>query len=315
MSFLPITSALLIFQIFSSLQGYVAEKKPFAVKFKDEITDYRIMSIFMLPDEAVKFEIIEKTKSGKYSFETNAGIRVAGDNTTLRWRSPVERGLYPIRIVSPDQTDTMILNVFVMVPYSELKDEYLNGYRIGKYPSTPLKQLSIYRPPKGFIEVTRENIDTYLSPHFTLRQFICKQVGNYPKYIVLRERLLLKLELILQKVNEKGYKCETFHVMSGYRTPYYNELIKDVKYSRHVWGGAADIFIDENPKDEMMDDLNKDGVLDYRDAKILYDLIDDMQGKPWYEKFIGGLGRYRKTNNHGPFVHVDVRGFHARWGQ
>ena len=29
----------------------------------------------------------------------------------------------------------------------------------------------------------------------------------------------------------------------------------NVKYSRHVYGGAADIFIDENPKDEMMDDF------------------------------------------------------------
>lgn len=307
--------ALVFFQLFNFLHGFSAEKKPFAVKFKDEITDYRIMSIFVLPEEVVKFEIIERAKSGKFSFETNAGMRVAGDNTTLRWRSPAEKGVYPIHIVSPAQTDTMILNVFVMMPYSELKDEYLNGYRIGKYPSTPLKQLAIYRPPKGFVEVTKENIDTYLSPHFTLRQFICKQVGNYPKYIVLRERLLLKLELILEKVNEKGYKCETFHVMSGYRTPYYNELIKDVKYSRHVWGGAADIFIDENPQDGMMDYLNKDGVIDYRDAKILYNLIDDMHGKPWYEKFVGGLGRYRKTNNHGPFVHVDVRGFHARWGQ
>jgi hypothetical protein len=308
-------SVLLIFQLFSSLHAFSVDKKPFAIKFKDEISNYSIMSVFVLPEEVVRLEIIEKVKSGKFSFEMSTGARIAGDNTTLRWRSPAEKGLYTMRIVSPAQTDTMILNVFVMVPYSELKDEYLNGYRIGKYPTTPLKQLAIYRPPKGFIEVTRENIDTYLSPHFTLRQFICKQVGNYPKYIVLRERLLLKLELILEKVNEKGYNCETFHVMSGYRTPYYNQAIKDVRYSRHVWGGAADIFIDENPKDGMMDDLNKDGVIDYRDAKILYDLVDDMHGKPWYEKFIGGLGRYRKTSNHGPFVHVDVRGFHARWGQ
>ena len=29
----------------------------------------------------------------------------------------------------------------------------------------------------------------------------------------------------------------------------------NVKYSQHVYGGAADIFIDENPKDEMMDDF------------------------------------------------------------
>jgi len=64
----------------------------------------------------------------------------------------------------------------------------------------------------------------------------------------------------------------------------------------------------------MMDDLNKDGKIDYRDAVVLYDIIDDMYGKPLYRNFVGGLARYKKTAAHGPFVHVDVRGFHARWG-
>jgi len=54
--------------------------------------------------------------------------------------------------------------------------------------------------------------------------------------------------------------------------------------------------------------------LDYRDAAIIYGIIDGMYGKPWYQFFVGGLGRYRKTPVHGPFVHIDVRGFRARWG-
>jgi hypothetical protein len=126
---------------------------------------------------------------------------------------------------------------------------------------------------------------------------------------------LLKLELILQAVNERGYTCDTFHIMSGYRTPYYNKAIGNVKYSRHLWGGAADIFIDENPRDGMMDDLNRDSKIDYRDAAVLYDIIDGLYGKPFYASFVGGLARYRKTPTHGPFVHVDVRGFRARWGE
>ncbi|MBU1650670.1 hypothetical protein KKA00_00500, partial [bacterium] len=96
--------------------------------------------------------------------------------------------------------------------------------------------------------------------------------------------------------------------------PYYNKAIGNVKYSRHVWGGAADIFIDENPVDGMMDDINGDGSHTYKDAEILYNIIDDLYGKAWYKPFQGGLGWYRKTNSHGPFVHVDVRGFRARWG-
>jgi uncharacterized protein YcbK (DUF882 family) len=124
----------------------------------------------------------------------------------------------------------------------------------------------------------------------------------------------VKLELLLEKTNEAGYRCDSFVVMSGYRTPFYNHLIGNVKYSRHQWGGAADIFIDEDPVDGMMDDLNGDGKSDVRDAHVLYEIVDRMYGKPWYEPYIGGLGAYRTTPNHGPFVHVDARGFRARWG-
>ena len=52
--------------------------------------------------------------------------------------------------------------------------------------------------------------------------------------------------------------------MSGYRPPF--SAIGNVQYSRHVWGGAADFYIDQSPKDGVMDDLNKDGVVNREDA-------------------------------------------------
>jgi hypothetical protein len=36
--------------------------------------------------------------------------------------------------------------------------------------------------------------------------------------------------------------------------------------------------------------------------------------KSWYQPFEGGLGLYQANRAHGPFVHVDVRGYPARWG-
>ena len=225
-----------------------------------------------------------------------------------------EAGLYPLTIRSTETGESIRLNLFVLVPLARAEGGSLNGYRIDSYPTTALKGLDIYKPPRGFIEVTDENVDTLVSPHFTLRQFLCKQASGYPKYVVLRARLLLKLEFLLERVNAAGIRAETFHVMSGYRTPFYNRAIGNVKYSRHVYGGAADIFIDERPRDEMMDDLNEDGKIDVHDAGVLYDLIDKLYGTELYESYVGGLGRYRKTSAHGPFVHVDVRGFRARWG-
>jgi len=63
-----------------------------------------------------------------------------------------------------------------------------------------------------------------------------------------------------------------------------------------------------------MDDLNGDGRVDLQDAGVLYEIVDDLYGRPWYAPLIGGLARYRTTSAHGPFVHVDVRGSRARWG-
>jgi hypothetical protein len=294
--------------------GFSPEKSSFSVRFGHEVCPYRVLGIFPSPGEVVSIHAMGLPRGTRYVADATGGsLRVTGSASWV-WTAPRDHGLHRITILQPDRADSIVLNAFVMVPYDRLESGWLNGYRIGSYPTILLRQLAIYKHPGGFVEVTEENEETLVSPHFRLRDFLCKQGGRYPRYVVLRERLLLKLEVILEAVNAAGYVAETFHVMSGYRTPYYNELIGNVKYSRHLWGGAADIFVDEDPKDENMDDLNRDGVIDYRDAAVIYDIVDRLYGRPWYQPFVGGLARYRKTDAHGPFVHVDVRGYHARWG-
>ena len=189
------------------------------------------------------------------------------------------------------------------------------SFRVGAYPDRPYRDLEAYHPPRGFVEVRPANESMLLSPHFRLGQFVCKQPGGYPRYVVLRERLLLKLEHLLKAVNDQMMPCEGFCVMSGYRTPHYNAGIGNVKYSRHQWGDGADIFIDESPRDGVMDDLNGDGRIDTRDSAFLYDLIESLSAGEGHEPFTGGLGRYGNAPNHGPFVHIDVRGYRARWGR
>jgi hypothetical protein len=63
-----------------------------------------------------------------------------------------------------------------------------------------------------------------------------------------------------------------------------------------------------------MDDLNRDGTLDYRDAQWLYRVADELFGSEPHRGLRGGLGVYRATPSHGPFLHVDARGRRARWG-
>ena len=297
-----------------SPEGYSPQKTSFTVQVKDLEIQHQIFSLFVLPGVKLDFRLLNAT-SPKVRFSDHNAQQLVSESGKWSWTAPQKKGLYRISIKPLAHADSMHINVFVMIPNAMLKGEVLNNYRIGRYPSTPLKQLDIYKPPAGFIEVTPENESTYLTPHFQLKQFLCKQAGGYPKYVVLREQLLQKLEVILEQVNEKGIVCRTFHVMSGYRTPYYNKAIGNVKYSRHTWGDAADIFVDENPQDGVMDDLNNDGVINYRDADVLYEIIEGLYHQPWYQKFIGGLGLYKKNANHGPFVHVDARGYRARWGK
>ena len=299
---------------FADCQPFSPQKTGFSIKVKDIENPFEIMSVFALPNEKLRIEIKANNAADKYRLYSAENNAIAATSRHWDWRAPAKPGHYLLKIADVDPQRSMSLNIFVMTPFDQRKGEYLNGFRIGKYPRVALKKLPIYKPPRGFVEVTPDNEDTFVSPHFKLKQFLCKQDSGYPKYLVLKEKLLLKLELILEKINEKGYRCDTFHVMSGYRTPYYNKAIGNVKYSRHIYGGAVDIFIDENPKDNMMDDLNQDGQIDYRDAAIIYRIIDELYGQKFYAPLLGGLARYKKTSSHGPFVHVDVRGRRARWG-
>jgi hypothetical protein len=284
---------------------------PLLLHYKGERSALAISSVSVAPGEVLTVRVSDGPSGATYVAE-GAGMRAAPSGTAWTWTAPNRSGLHQLRIVRDGGAETRTLNVFVLVPFSHIRGEHLNGYRIGRYPERPLHGLAIYEQPVGFVEVTRENENTLVTPHFRLKDFVCKQGGGYPRYVVLDERLLLKLEYLLDHVREAGYPTAAFRVMSGYRTPYYNKAIGNVQYSRHVWGAAADIFIDEDGDGEM-DDLNGDGKVDANDAQVLYDLVDGQVEKAEYRRFRGGLGKYHRTQSHGPFVHVDVRDRIARW--
>jgi len=288
-------------------------KVSFSIAYRDEMAPYRIQSTFLLPREPLRVTVDDGGTGDRFTARLDDGARSELSQNTWLWTAPEEPGHHLLELSNGEET--VLLNIFVMVPLSEVKDGYLEGYRIGAWPDKPLRGNPIYQPPRGLDRVTPEMLRLRVSPHFTLGQFLCKQQGGYPKFLALRARLLLKLEYLLEKVNQKGLRCDSFTVMSGFRTPYYNKAIGNVAYSRHQWGGAADIFIDESPRDGYPDDLNGDGQIDRFDALVLYELIDAASFTKEYKAFVGGLGRYRKTAAHGPFVHVDVRGFKARWGE
>lgn len=285
----------------------------FAVAFHGETSAYRETAIVSMPGAAVVLNAVGGPP-GDYAAVADGGRLVQQGSQQWRWTAPERPGTYQITLDGPAKRDTIAVHAFVMVPATAVKNGLLNGYRIGEYPATPLNGNPLYVPPSGFIEVTKENLDTRISPHFVLKQFLCKEdtTNTFPKYVLFEERLPLKLEAVLERVNEMGIAVDTLHVMSAFRTPYYNHAIGDVKYSMHQWGRAADIFVDPLKKDRMAD-LNHDGQVDIQDSKYLYDQIERMLALRDLSRFQGGMGFYPATSAHPPFVHVDVRGTAARW--
>lgn len=309
---IPIVLLILIF-LSIPVQAFNEGRTNFQLVYNDSLISHETYSIFILPGENITLNIYKPSTNDDYIFkQDNFKVMVEND---YEWelKAPNKVGNYLVQVIDQKTMERIKLNIFVLEPFSSIKNGYVNGYRIGDYPHIPASKRDNYSLPKGFIKVTRQNKDTYLTPHFKLSQFICKQPGNYPKYIVIQELLLDKLEYLLFKMNQKGIKADTLHIMSGYRTPYYNDSLGNVKFSRHIFGDAADIYVDVYPKDGQMDDLNGDGQINLRDADILYNIVEESSKRREYEEYIGGLGSYRRTASHSPFIHIDTRGYKARW--
>ncbi len=281
---------------------------PFEVRVNGEPVHYREFGIYLMPGEDTTFDV-PAVGPDEVSLFVAEGRPVREGPGTWRWTAPESAGLHRVHILRSDDA-LVTLNVFVLRPLTDVVDGELNGYRIGYYPH-PVRE--IHAAPRGLVEVTEALAAARVSPHFTLGQFLCRQQpGHWPKYLVLQPTLVTKLERLLEEVNHRGIRTDTFYVMSGYRTPWYNRSIGNVPYSRHVWGAAADIFIDTRG-DGRMDDLTGNGSSGLADAKVLHRIVDERFGASGNARPVIGLGLYGPRPHRGPFVHVDVRDERARW--
>ena len=222
-------------------------------------------------------------------------------------------GIYAAK---PDSTKTPFAFV-ALHPFSAKRGDRMGAYRMGFWPAEMrLMSSAAYGNPEGFIEVTKENQDLFVSEHFRLRDFLTHdQTDVWPKYLVLREELLDKLELVIADLNVHGVRASKVIVMSGFRTPHHNQygIGEDggARDSRHQFGDGADIIIDSDGNGRM-DDLNFDGRIDIRDVDEILHAVDRVERL--YPDLIGGVGKYAAMGPRGPFTHIDVRGYRARWG-
>jgi hypothetical protein len=243
------------------------------------------------------------TYTGSGASETGEGLRAPGRAGVWELAIRIGNTLKPI-------TD---MRVITLRPASDTRRGRIGLYYIGNWPAGGAGPN--YAPPSGFIEVTPENQGTQVSEHFQLRDFLPKDQRNvWPKYLVLDTKLVDKLELVLEELREQGVNPRGVTVMSGFRTPQYNAGVGDTRgrasLSRHMYGDAADIYID-NSGNGSMDDINRDGRVDVRDAEFIRQAAERVERR--HPELVGGIGVYRANPSHGPFTHIDTRGYRARW--
>lgn len=286
-----------------------------------------------LDDAVLAFLNPLRGRSGQVRFTTqtpNAPIvpRAPNGATTVLSRgstevsssftAPADPGIYDLA-VKLNQTTQAIkdFSVITLVPFSEKRSGKIGLYYLGNWPFERggKPRTPAYANPSGFIEVTPQNADTYVSAHFRLRDFLTKgQAGVWPKYLLLNPRLLDKLELTIQELEAAGHPVTHMTIMSGFRSPTYNYTGGSTRgranLSRHMYGDASDVFVD-NDRNGVEDDLNHDGRVDVRDAEVVADAADRVERR--YPTLVGGIGAYVASSGHGPFTHIDVRGYRARW--
>ena len=294
----------LVFALYTDFANADGHRASFSIAFEGLETNLNIMTTAVMPGRTLRVTTQGVATADQGSLNQSGAYWI--------WTATTTPGLATLTF--SHNAEAITLNVFILTPFRNGEQDSLDGYRIGRYATSLFRGLTSYAAPEGFINMSHAPEGFRIAPHFTLEQFICKQQpGHDPSFILVRPAMLIKLEALLDAANARGWTAETFFVMSGFRTPFYNRSIgNDTDSSRHLYGGAADIWID-NDGDGLMDDLNRDGRITKDDARELAKLAESLAvagGSNWPA---GGIGIYSANTAHGPFVHIDARGYRARW--
>jgi hypothetical protein len=245
------------------------------------------------------------------------GDGIGVDDSAFTARFGADALARPGFVEATDPATTDAFAFVTLVPFSARRDDGRVGvYHVGRWPAESQAQRAVAAElPAGFIPLTSADTARRVSTHFTLGQFLNRdQRTVWPKFLVLDERLVDKLELVISELRAAGHRADGLVVLSGFRTPQFNARGANSRLatdSRHQYGDAADVYLDSDG-DGQMDDLDRDGRLDHGDALAFAAIVERVERR--YPELVGGLGVYRAAPGRSLFLHVDVRGQRVRWG-
>ncbi len=115
------------------------------------------------------------------------------------------------------------------------------------------------------------------------------------------DRTCLEAGPLLEEVRPAP-AARSIHVISGFRTPAYNSAIgNETDTSLHIYGKAADVWVEGWPSNNLMDDIDRNKRIDVYDGEFLVSLTRGLEARG--EVPVGGASAYRWTESHGPYVH------------
>ena len=303
---------------------------------------------FFVPADAL-FRVIGEPAGISGAFVENAanpcwdregGIFGPAQNSEQECRAPKQPGLYHLswQGQAASQPNRPALDVLVLTRaessvHGDKTELKIDGTSIGSYhdpAQSPVRRVrenaQQYQVPRYFAALTPDTINLKLGPDFDLGQLIAfkdfhgpdgKKVfttSRHTDVLPLRPELIDKLIKLRERLRSKGVKVTRFWITSGFRTPDYNRSIHGAAFSRHCYGDAVDLCIDED-NDKHMDDLNGDGKIDRKDGIVIADACRELEAEGAVVP--GGIGVYEWTGDDSvrSHVHIDCRGYISRWGQ
>ena len=191
-----------------------------------------------------------------------------------------------------------VMDGLTKIAFKDLPQDYLHAVGIEGTWATALRK-------KTWFRLERQDLFPFVVHQYRIGDFvphdsIFKAQIEHPQpddvqYWCMDRRVLHKLLDLLTAMPGMGLDPSQITINHGFRHPKLNVQVKGAKKSRHQWGEAIDLKIG---------DVNHDGVRDSADKGPLIRILD--------QKIIasgGGVGRYPGTD----VIHLDVRGFRARW--
>ena len=260
------------------------------------------LAFVVMPGDSVTLSV----QNENTGWSATEGYPSTGAGGSFGWRAPRSHGIFYIDVSSGDTIEKY--TVLVPVESCRWRTTSLNSFPIGSYGDGNNRD----HLPEYFIELASTTSGARITTHLTLGQFLCRLEGNYPQYMAFDLRLADKLEAILAAVQEVYPQASDIHNISGFRTPAYNASIgNETTESLHLYGKAADIWIESWPSNNLMDDIDRNKRVDVYDGEYLVEIVRRLEVEGTV--VTGGASAYRWIPTHGPFVHIDIRGSRAVW--